>query len=89
MAIAGLTMGIIGMTIGWLCCAPLFSILGIAFSSIGLSQINRDPARQTGQGVAIWGLVLSILSLIAAIGMLFAMRGFLPGRHLYSWRYHW
>jgi len=91
MAIAGLTMGIVGVTIGWLCCGPFFSILGIIFSSIGLSQINRDPVRQTGKSVAIWGLVLSILSLIAAIGfgMLFAMRGFLPGRHLYSWRYHW
>ena len=91
MAIAGLTMGIVGMTIGWLCCGPLFSVLGIVFSSIGLSQINRDPARQTGQGVAIGGLVLSVLSLIAAIGfgLLFAVRGFLPGRHLFSWRYHW
>ena len=91
MAIAGLTMGIIGVTIGWLCCGPLFSVLGIVFSSIGLSQINRDPARQTGQSVAIWGLVLSILSLIAAVGlgMLFAMRGMMPGRHLFSWRYHW
>ncbi len=91
MAIAGLTMGIVGMTIGWLCCGPLFSILGIVFSSIGLSQINRDPTRQTGQGVAIGGLVLSVLSLIAAIGfgLLFAVRGFMPGRHLFSWRYHW
>jgi hypothetical protein len=91
MAIAGLTMGIVGVTIGWLCCGPLFSVLGIVFSSIGLSQINRDPARQTGKGVAIGGLVLSILSLIAAIGlgMLFAMRGMMPGRHLFSWRYHW
>jgi len=91
MAIAGLTMGIVGVTIGWLCCGPLFSILGIIFSSIGLSQINRDPTRQTGKGVAIGGLVLSILSLIAAIGVgtLFAMRGIMPGRHLFSWRYHW
>ena len=91
MAIAGLTMGIVGVTIGWLCCGPLFSVLGIVFSSIGLSQINRDPARQTGRAVAIWGLVLSVLSLIAAIvfGVLFAMSGMMPGRHLFSWRYHW
>jgi hypothetical protein len=91
MAVAGLTMGVIGVTIGWICCGPLFSVLGIIFSSIGLSQINREPTRQAGRGVAIGGLVLSILSLIAAIGfgMLFAMRSFTPGRHLFSWRYHW
>jgi uncharacterized membrane protein len=91
MSIAGLTMGIVGVTIGWLCCGPLFSVLGIVFSSIGLSQINRDPARQTGKGLAICGLVLSILGLIAAIGfgVLVALRSIMPGRHLFSWRYHW
>jgi hypothetical protein len=90
LAITGLVMGIVGVTIGWLCCGPLFNILGIIFSSIGLSQINRDPARQTGKAIAFWGLALSILGLIAAIGMglLFAMRGAF-GRHPIYWHYHW
>ena len=90
MAVAGLIMGAIGVTIGWICCGPFFSLLGIVFSSIALSQINRNPTRQTGEGMAIWGLVLSILGLLAAIGIgLWALRGFGPGRHLYRWHYHW
>lgn len=90
MAIAGLVMGIVGVTIGWLCCGPLFSILGIVFSSIGLSQINRDPARQTGKGIAVCGLVLSILGVMIAIGVgtLFALTRML-GRHPIYWHYHW
>ena len=89
MAVTGLVMGIVGMTIGWLCCGPLFSILGIVFSSIGLSQINRDPARQAGKGIAVCGLVFSILGLLFVIGLgtLFAMRRTL-GRHPFYWHYH-
>ena len=90
MAIAGLVMGLIGVTIGWVCCGPLFSILGVVFSSVALSQINRDPARQTGRGLAICGLVLSILGLLVALGLgmwWFAMRRAL-GHHLYYWHYH-
>jgi len=89
MAIAGLAMGLIGVTIGWVCCGPLFSILGIVFSSIALSQINRDPVTQTGRGIAVCGLVLSILGLLVALGLgawLAMRRPF--GRHLYYWHYH-
>jgi hypothetical protein len=90
MAVTGLVMGTVGVTIGWLCCGPLFSILGIVFSSIGLSQISRDPARQTGKGIAVCGLVLSILGVLIVIGLgtLFAMRRTL-GRHPFYWHYHW
>ena len=89
MAITGLVMGTIGVTIGWMCCGPLFSILGIVFSSVGLSQINRDPARQTGKGIAVCGLVLSILGILLVIGLgtLFTMRRTL-GRYPFYWHYH-
>ena len=46
-------------------CGP-FSILGIVFSVIGLTQANRDPA-QTGRGAAIAGLVIGIISVLGAI----------------------
>ena len=90
MAIAGLLMGVIGVTIGLLCCGFLFDVLGIIFSSIGLSQIHRDPSRQSGEGLAIWGLVLSILGLFASIGigMLFGLNRMFA-RHPIYWHYHW
>jgi len=89
MAVAGLTFGLLGL-IGWCCCGPLFSVLGIVFSSVGLSQIKRDPARRTGRGMAMTGLVLSILGLIGTLifGILFGALRILGHAPMF-WRPHW
>jgi hypothetical protein len=89
MAVTGFVMGLIGITVGLLCCGPLFDILGIIFSCIGLSQIGKDP-KQTGKGLAIAGLVLSILGLIASvgIGLLWGFRS-IYGRHPMYFRQYW
>jgi len=65
MAVAGLVMGILSMTIGLFCCGPVvvFNILGIIFSSVALSQIKRGPGQQTGRNLAMIGLVLSLLGI--------------------------
>jgi hypothetical protein len=60
MAIAGLVCGILGL----FCCGPLFSTLGLVFSAIALSKINQDPLRHSGKGVALAGLLLSVLGYI-------------------------
>jgi Domain of unknown function (DUF4190) len=65
MAVAGLVMGILSMTIGLVCCGLIFNILGIIFSSVALSQIKRS--QQTGRNLAIVGLVLSLLGLVFEI----------------------
>lgn len=88
-AIAGLVMGILSLMFGWFCCIPLFSILGIIFSSRGLSQIKRNPLQQTGKGIATVGLVLSILGLVASLAfatLLGATR--ILGRPSFFWRFH-
>jgi hypothetical protein len=88
-AIAGLVMGILSvMPTGWFCCIPLFSVLGIIFSSRALSQIKRNPLQETGKGIATTGLVLSILGLIAPLlfaALLGATR--ILGRRPFYW--HW
>jgi hypothetical protein len=59
MAVAGLVLSILGL----LCCgcgAP-FATLGLIFSAVGLSQINRNPMQQ-GRGLAIAGIVLALIS---------------------------
>jgi len=61
MAVAGLVMGILSMTVGLFCCGLVFNILGIIFSSVALSQIRKSPVQQTGRNLAIVGLVLSLL----------------------------
>jgi hypothetical protein len=89
-AVAGLVFGLLGLTGGWFCCGPLFSVLGIAFSSVGLSQIRRNPAQNTGRGIAIAGLVLSILGLIATLilGVLFGTISILGHAPMF-WQRHW
>ena len=63
-AVAGLTLGILSLTVGVCCCYGLpFSVPGIICSSIALSQIKNDPLNQHGKGLAVAGLVLSILSI--------------------------
>ena len=66
-AMAGLIFGILAF---FCCCKFLFGPLGIIFSLVGLSEINRHPEFRKGRGLAIAGLVLSILSLLLAV-MLF------------------
>ena len=68
MAVAGLIMGICTISFGWCCCYGLpFNLLGIIFSAMALSQINKQPALEKGKGLAIAGLILSVLGTVLAI----------------------
>jgi len=68
MALTGLIMGLMTVCFGWCCCYGLpFNILGIIFSSIGLSQINKNPQIEKGRGMAIAGLVLSVAGTILIV----------------------
>ena len=65
-AVAGLIFGILSLT-G--CCGCPFNILGLVFSLVGLSQINRHPELYEGRGQAVAGLILSAASLILGFGL--------------------
>jgi len=74
LAIAGLVFGILGV-MPCVCCGPVFSTLGLIFSGIALAQTGNHPM-QAGRGMAIAGIVLSVLGLIGfLILMLFGMAG--------------
>jgi hypothetical protein len=66
---AGLIFGILSVTC--CCCGFPFGILGLVFSLIGLSQINANPELHEGRGMAVAGLILSILSLLLGAGSMF------------------
>lgn len=66
-AVAGMILGICALTIGCCCYGMPFNILGLIFSIIGLVQINSNPQRYTGTGIAITGLVLCVISLFLAV----------------------
>lgn len=67
-AVVGLVCAILGFPFCCCCCLFPFSVLGLVFSLIALSQISRHPERYEGQAIAIAGLVLSILSLLLSFG---------------------
>jgi hypothetical protein len=72
-ATASLIIGIISICFCCCCYGMPFNILGLTFSFIALSQIRSDPEHYGGKGMAIAGLVLSLLSLI--FGILFLIIG--------------
>ena len=67
-ATAGLVCGILSWVPFCCCCYGFpFNLLGLVFSLIGLSQINRHPELYEGRGAAIAGLALSIASLLLIV----------------------
>jgi hypothetical protein len=69
LAMAGMILGILALTVG-LCCYGLpFNILGLVFSIIGLVQIRSEPERHEGKGLAITGIILCVLSILLTFGM--------------------
>ena len=62
----GITSLVLG-ALGWLaiCCGPVIWIAGIIFASIALSQIRQSAGTQTGRGLALAGLWVSIAGLLA------------------------
>lgn len=65
-ATTGLICGILSI-VCCCCCGIPFSLLGIVFSLIALSQISRNPALYEGRAQAITGLVLSIISMAGGV----------------------
>ena len=59
-----------GMAIAGFVLAFFCTPLGIVFSAIGLSQTNRTG--QSGRGLAIAGLVISIVSIVVGIAIFVA-----------------
>jgi hypothetical protein len=67
LAVTSLIMGLLSITCGMCCCYGFpFNVLGIIFSLVALSQIRNDPYSQQGKGLAIAGLVLSLLGIVSA-----------------------
>lgn len=65
-ATAGLIFGVLSVV----CCYGCpFSLLGVVFSLLGWSQINRHPELYEGRGLAMAGLILSVAGLILRFGL--------------------
>lgn len=69
---------IAGLVTSLICCSPL----GIIFSGVAISQINRDQS-QDGKGLAIAGLVIGI------VGTVFGLIAFLLSLYTPFWDEFW
>ena len=86
-AVASFIFGLLSITGGLCCFGYLFMILGLVFSIVALAQIHNSPELYEGKGIAIAGLVLSILGFIISIGLLFLFSmGPILGRHHHVYR---
>lgn len=64
MAVVSLCLGIGSVTIGWCCSLGLvLSPAALITGFIALSQIKKDPQRNSGRGLAIGGIVTGIVYL--------------------------
>lgn len=70
MAVTGMILGILALTLGLCCYGFPFNILGLVFSVVGLVQINNHPELHEGKGLAITGIVLCVLSILVTLVML-------------------
>jgi len=87
LALWGFIFGVLSVTCGCCCCYGFpFNLLGIVFSTIGWAQIRASRGRETGTALAVVGLVLSLLSLVA--GVVLSFLGFVLGAHDAHWQFH-
>ena len=63
LATASMILGIISITIGWLCMGPLLAIAAIVTGAVALSQIKNTPERVGGKQMAVTGVVTGSLAL--------------------------
>ncbi|HYN00669.1 MAG TPA: DUF4190 domain-containing protein [Aestuariivirgaceae bacterium] len=67
LATAAMILGIISVTVGWLCLGPLFAIAAIVLGAVALSQIKKTPERVGGKQMAWIGVVTGSLALLGII----------------------
>ena len=67
LATASMILGIISITIGWLCMGPLLAIAAIVIGAVALSQIKNTPERVGGKQMAWTGVVTGSLAVLGII----------------------
>jgi len=77
LAIISLICGIVSLPMVFCCYGLPFNLIGMVTGGIAILQINKDPENMTGKGMAIGGIVASLLSLVMVLLFVFFYAGFL------------
>lgn len=63
-----------GMAIAGFVCSFFIALLGLIFSIVGLSQINKYNGMLTGKGLAVAGIIISIITILFQVLAYLALR---------------
>jgi hypothetical protein len=80
LAAASLILGILGITIGWLCGGPFLALFAVVLGIVALVQNKKDPIRYGGKpmawiGTLLGAVVLAIYIVIVAIWIIMMFAG--------------
>jgi len=64
-----------GLAIAGFILSFLISLVGLILSIIALNQINKSGGMQKGKGLALAGIIISALSIIASLFLILGSRG--------------
>ncbi|HXT62264.1 MAG TPA: DUF4190 domain-containing protein [Pyrinomonadaceae bacterium] len=70
LATAAMILGIISVTVGWLCMGPIPGIAAIIMGAIALSQIKKTPDNVSGKPMAMVGLITGSVTVLIYAGIM-------------------
>jgi hypothetical protein len=70
LATASMILGIISVTVGWLCMGPIPGVAAIILGAVALSQIKKTPERVGGKQMAWIGVVTGSLTVLIYAGLM-------------------
>ena len=70
LATASMVLGIISVTVGWMCFGPIPAIVAIILGLVALSQIRKNPEHFGGQPLAWTGIITGGLTVLIYGGIM-------------------
>jgi len=70
LATASMILGIISITVGWLCFGPFPGIASIILGAVALSQIKKTPNLVGGKQMAVTGVITGSITVLLWIGLM-------------------
>ena len=70
LATASMILGIISVTVGWLCFGPIPGIASIILGAVALSQMKKTPERVGGKQMAWTGIITGGVTVLLYIGIM-------------------
>ena len=70
LATASMVLGIISVTVGWLCFGPIPGIASIILGGVALSQMKKTPERIGGKQMAWIGVITGSVTVLLYAGLM-------------------